>query len=411
VFPALRNPNYRMWLIGLSVANIGTWMQRIAQDWLVLQLTGQSGTALGFITGVQFLPILLAGPIGGALADRFPRRRLLLWTQVTVGVCGLVLAVLVLSGGAAIWHVYVIAAVLGIANAVFQPTVQAFVLELVTREEVASVVGLSGGSFHAARLIGPGLAGVLISLAGTGPVFLIAAATVISPIIALLRMDPARLHEVPVDRGSGSSMLIAGFRYATTQPEIRVILGITVFVGTFAANSAITNALMATRQFGLGAGEFGLLGSVVAIGSLAGAALAARRRSVSWRFVALAGIGFAVVNALSGLMPSYVAFAVALVPVGLTQLTFITAANSSLQLGAAPEMRGRVMALFMVATMGTTPIGAPLIGWIAQHAGARTALVLSNVVALLGIAVVLSLHTNATRRAQREPEVQALEVR
>jgi MFS family permease len=411
VFPALRNPNYRMWLIGLSVANIGTWMQRIAQDWLVLQLTGQSGTALGFITGVQFLPILLAGPIGGALADRFPRRRLLLWTQVTVGVCGLVLAVLVLSGGAAIWHVYVIAAVLGIANAVFQPTVQAFVLELVTREEVASVVGLSGGSFHAARLIGPGLAGVLISLAGTGPVFLIAAATVISPIIALLRMDPARLHEVPVDRGSGSSMLIAGFRYATTQPEIRVILGITVFVGTFAANSAITNALMATRQFGLGAGEFGLLGSVVAIGSLAGAALAARRRSVSWRFVALAGIGFAVVNALSGLMPSYVAFAVALVPVGLTQLTFITAANSSLQLGAAPEMRGRVMALFMVATMGTTPIGAPLIGWIAQHAGARTALVLSNVVDLLGIEVVLSLHTNATRRAQREPEVQALEVR
>jgi MFS family permease len=195
VFPALRNPNYRMWLIGLSVANIGTWMQRIAQDWLVLQLTGQSGTALGFVTGVQFLPILLVGPVGGALADRFPRRRLLLWTQVAVGLCGLVLAVLVLSGGTAIWHVYLIAAVLGIANAVFQPTVQAFVLELVTREEVASVVGLSGGSFHAARLIGPGLAGVLISVGGTGPVFLISAATVISPIIALLRMDPARLHK------------------------------------------------------------------------------------------------------------------------------------------------------------------------------------------------------------------------
>lgn len=392
MLPVLRNGNYRKWLIGLSVANVGTWMQRIAQDWLVLQLTDGSGVALGSVTGVQFLPILLVGPVGGVLADRFPRRHLLLVTQIVVGLCGLTLGALVLGGGVQTWHVYALALLLGVANAVFQPTVQSFVLELVTREEVPSVVGLSGGSFHAARLIGPGVAGALIAVAGTGPVFLIAATTVIFPIVALLRMDREQLHEVPTERGGGLSMLVGGLRYAWREPQIRVVLGVTAFVGTFAANSPVTNALMATQEFGRGAREFGLLGSVLAVGSLAGAALAARRKSVSWKFVAASAVAFGVVNMLSGFMPGYVAFAVALVPVGLTQLTFITASNASLQLGAAPEMRGRVMALFMVLTMGTTPIGAPLIGWIAQVWGARTALVLSNLVALLGIGVVLALH-------------------
>lgn len=405
VLPALRNRNYRMWLLGLSVANIGTWMQRIAQDWLVLELTGKSGTALGFVTGVQFLPILLLGPVGGMLADRFPRRGLLLWTQAVVGLCGIALGALVLDGAARTWHVYLIALVLGAANAVFQPTVQAFVLELVTREEVPSVVGLSGGSFHAARLIGPAVAGVLIAASGTGPVFLIAAATTIAPIVALIRMDPRRLYEVPADGGGGLVMIAAGVRYALREPEIRVILGTTAFVGTFSANSPITNALMATHEFGRGAGDFGLLGSITAIGSLAGAALAARRKSVSWRFVVASAIAFATMNLLSAFMPGYAAFAVALVPVGLSQLTFITAANSSLQLGAAPEMRGRVMALFMMLTMGTTPIGAPLIGWIAQQAGPRAALVISNLVALLGIAVVLTLHLVAASK-RRIPAAQ-----
>jgi MFS family permease len=288
---------------------------------------------------------------------------------------------------------------------VFQPTVQAFVLELVTREEVPSVVGLSGGSFHAARLIGPAVAGVLIAASGTGPVFLIAAATTIAPIVALIRMDPRRLYEVPADGGGGLVMIAAGVRYALREPEIRVILGTTAFVGTFSANSPITNALMATHEFGRGAGDFGLLGSITAIGSLAGAALAARRKSVSWRFVVASAIAFATMNLLSAFMPGYAAFAVALVPVGLSQLTFITAANSSLQLGAAPEMRGRVMALFMMLTMGTTPIGAPLIGWIAQQAGPRAALVISNLVALLGIAVVLTLHLVAASK-RRIPAAQ-----
>jgi MFS family permease len=396
VLPALRNRNYRLWLLGLSLANVGTWMQRIAQDWLVLELTGKSGTALGFVTGVQFLPILLVGPVGGMLADRFPRRRLLLWTQGVTGLCGLALGVLALSDRAATWQVYLIAVVLGVANAVFQPTVQAFVLELVTRDEVASVVGLSGGSFHAARLVGPGVAGALIAATGgTGPVFLIAAATTAAPMVALLRMDPDRLHTVPVERGGSLSLLAAGIRYAVREPEIRVVLGMTAFVGCLAANSPVTNALMATKEFGRGAQQFGLLGSVTAIGSLAGAALAARRKSVTWRLVAVAAVAFTTVNMVSGLMPGYVSFAASLVLVGITQLTFITAANSSLQLRSAPEMRGRVMALFMVLTMGTTPIGAPLVGWISEDFGPRTALVVTNLVALLGVAVVLGTHLAA----------------
>ncbi|MEU3520724.1 MFS transporter [Streptomyces sp. NPDC006654] len=396
MLPALRNRNYRMWLIGLSVANIGTWMQRTAQDWLVLELTGKSGTALGTVTGLQFLPILLVGPVGGMLADRFPRRRLLLWTQLVAGVCGVALAALVLGGAVRTWHVYLIALLLGLVNAVFQPTVQAFVLELVTREEVPSVVGLSGGSFHAARLVGPGLAGALIAVTGTGPVFLIAAATVLSPVTALLRMDPAGLHEVPAERG-GLSMIVDGLRYAVRDPGIRLVLGVTAFVGTLSANTQITNALMATKEFGRGAREYGLLGSVVAVGSLAGAALAARRKAVPLRFVAASAPAFAAANLVSGLMPGYAWFAVALVPVGVAQLTFITAANSSLQLRSAPEMRGRVMALFMMLTMGTTTIGAPLVGWLAQAWGARAALVGINLAALLGAALVLLLHRPALR--------------
>jgi MFS family permease len=387
-----------MWLIGLSVANIGNWMQRIAQDWLVLQLSHNSGTALGLITGVQFLPILLLGPVGGVLADRFPRRQLLLWTQLVVGLCGVVLGALVFSGGVAMWHVYVLAVVLGLANAVFQPTVQAFVMELVTREEVVSVVGLSGGSFHAARLVGPGLAGLLITVGGTGPVFMLAAATVLCPVVSLLRMDTSKLHEVPVDRGKG--MLRAGIAYAAKDPTVRVVLGMTAFVGTFALNSAVTTALMATTVFGKGAGEFGLLGSVVAIGSLAGAVLAARRKSVPVPFVAGAAAVFVTLNMLSGLSPGYVSFAVVMVVVGMSQITFITAANSCLQLVSEPHLRGRVMALFMVLTMGTAPIGAPLIGWVAQHEGTRVALVGCNAVALIGIAVVLVLHRIAVRRGR-----------
>jgi MFS family permease len=387
----LRNRNYRIWLTGLSLANVGTWMQRIAQDWLVLQLTGRSGTALGIVTACQFLPILAIGPFGGVLADRFDKRHTLLWTQVAVGACGVVLGILALTRTVALWHVLALAVLLGIANAVFQPTVQAFVLELVTRDEVTRVVGISGGSFHAARLIGPAAAGVLIAAAGgTGPAFLVAATTVVGPIVALLRMDPAKLHRLP-RTGAGPGMFVEGVRYAWRDPRIRFLLGVTAFVSTFVANSAITNALMATTVYHKGAREFGLLGSIMAIGSLAGALLAARRRSVTVRFAVGAALAFGGFTLLSSAMPGYPAFAVALIPVALAQLTFITAANSALQLSADPALRGRVMALFMVLMTGTTPLAAPVIGWLAQHAGARLALAASSAAGIAGVLVCVAI--------------------
>jgi MFS family permease len=394
--PALRNRNYRIWITGLSVANVGTWMQRIAQDWLVLDITHRSGTALGVVTALQFLPMLLLGPFGGVVADRFPKRWTLLWSQAAVGLCGLVLATTVLSGSVRLVQVQVVAVLLGLANAVFQPTVQAFVLELVTREEVPSVVGLSGGAFHAARLIGPGLAGLIINAWGTGPVFLIAAATVLGPIMSLLRLDPRTLHPVPPTRG-GPGMFVEGVRYALGERRILLILGIGGFVFAFAANSPITNALMATVVFHRGAGGFGLLGSVMAVGSLVAAVLAARRRSVSIRTAILAATALCLFNMVSAAMPGYGAFAVALIPVAFAQITFTVAANSILQIESDPRYRGRVMALFTVLMLGTTPIFAPPVGWWAQHFGARSVLVTSSAMALAGtLAVLLALRRNVS---------------
>lgn len=401
----LQNRNYRMWLIGLSGANIGTWMQRIAQDWLVLELTGRSGTALGLVTALQFLPVLLFGTTGGGIiADRYDRRRTLFWTQVLVGASAAALGVLVLTGTVALWHVMVIAVVLGLASSVFQPTVQAFVLELVDRDQLTAVVGISGGSFHVARLIGPAVAGAMIAAAGTGPVFVVAAATVVGPIVALARMDPARLHRTPrVEHTRG--MFREGVRYAVAHPDIRLLLGVTGFVGTFAANSAVTNALMATTVFDRGAREFGLLGSVLAIGSLGGAALAARRRTVGPRFVVIAAIAFCVCNMISGLMPVYAAFAVSLIAVGLAQLTFITAANSALQLSSDDRFRGRMMALFTVLMTGTTPIGAPLLGGLAQWGNARLALELTSGIGLAGVLACAALHRrHANAATPADPE-------
>ena len=381
-----------MWLIGLSGANIGTWMQRIAQDWLVLELTGRSGTALGLVTALQFLPVLLFGTTGGGvIADRYDRRWTLLWTQCLVGLSAAALGLLVLTHTVALWHVMVIAVVLGLASAVFQPTVQAFVLELVDRDELTTVVGISGGSFHVARLIGPAVAGAIIAAAGTGPVFVIAAATVAGPIVALLRMDPARLHRAPPMEHS-RGMFRAGVRYARANRDIMLLLGVTGFVGAFAANSGVTMALMATTVFDRGAREFGVLGSVLAVGSLAGAALAARRKRVSIRFVVVAGAAFCVCNMVSGLMPTFVAFAVSLITVGLSQLTFITAANSALQLRSDDRYRGRMMALFTVLMTGTTPLGAPLLGWLAQWSNARVALEVTSGVGLAGVLACAALY-------------------
>jgi MFS family permease len=354
-------------------------MQRVAQDWLVLQLSGNSGVALGITTGLQFLPMLLFGPVGGMLADRYSKRKLLILTQAFMGLVALVLAVLDLTGVVQVWHVYVLALLLGLGTAVDNPTRQSFVIEMVGREDLPNAVGLNSASFNLGRVIGPALAGLLIELFDTGPVFLLNAFSFLAVIYALTKMRADELEPAP-RAGRGPGQILEGIRYVRSRPDLLMVLALVFFVGTFGLNFQMTTALMATEVFGKGAGEFGLLGSIMAVGSLSGALLAARRGRPRLRLLLLSALAFGAIEVLAGLMPTYLAFAVILVPVGLTALTFITAANSLMQLAVDPVMRGRVMALYMAVFFGGTPFGAPMVGAIAETMGARWSLIIGGLV-------------------------------
>jgi MFS family permease len=392
-FRALKNPNYKLWASGAIVSNTGTWMQRVAQDWLVLtQLSHNSGVAVGITTGLQFAPVLLLAPVSGAIADRFDRRKILITTQVSSGVLALILGLLVVTDVAQLWQVYVLAGLLGVVAAVDGPARQAFVSELVPIEDLPNAVGLNSASFNGGRLIGPGIAGILIHWFGTGPVFLVNAATFGAVVLSLTRMRRGELRPQPrTGRGKGS--VRAGLVYVRHRPDLILILAIVGVVGTFGLNFQITTALMARLVFHKGAGEYGLLGSVMAIGSLGGALLAARREHPRLRLVVGATFAFGVTSIIAALMPTYWSFAVALIPVGLSSLTLMTAANATIQLSTSPAMRGRVMALYMAIFMGGTPIGAPIVGWVGEAFGARYTILFGGVVCMLtAAAAVLWVH-------------------
>lgn len=392
-FRALQIYNYRLWVSGALVSNIGTWMQRVAQDWLVLTvLTNHSGTAVGIATGLQFLPILFLGPYAGLLGDRVTKRRLLLWTQTAMGLTALVLGLLVVTNAVQLWHVYLLALALGVASAIDAPSRQAFVSEVVPRDDVPNAVALNSASFNMARLAGPGVAGLLIAWIGTGPVFLLNAASFAAVILSLLGMREAELRPTTrVPRGKGQ--LREGIRYVKGRPDLVLILVLVGVVGTFGLNFQVTNALMATSVFGKGPGEYGLLGSIMAIGTLAAAFLAARRQGTRLRYVLGGAIGFGIFTLVACLMPSYLLYAVSLVLVGLTSLTFMNAANTSIQLSVDPAMRGRVLALYMAIMQGGTPIGAPLIGWIGTALGPRWAVGLGGAIVLVaGLAAVVAVN-------------------
>lgn len=383
-FSSLRYPNYRLWFAGALVANIGTWMQRVAQDWLVLtRLSDESGVAVGIVTALQFLPVLLLSAYAGVLADRLPRRALLIATQVSQGVLALGLGALVLSGHAQLWHVYVFALLLGVVTAIDGPVRQTFVAELVPADRLANAVGLNSASFNAARLIGPGLAGLLIAWIGSGWVFVLNGVTFAATILALTRMRRSELHELPRATGSRRGQLREGLRYVRGRTDIVVIMVVVSVVSTFGLNFQLTSAMMARTEFGMGAGEYGILGSVLAIGSLTGALLAARRERPRVRLVIGAAFAFGITTAVMALMPTYLTFAVACIPVGLASLTMMTAANSTIQLSTTPEMRGRVMALYMVVFVGATPVGSPVVGWIGETFGPRWAIGIGSISALL----------------------------
>jgi len=388
-FRSLRVRNYRLYATGGLVSNIGTWMQRIAQDWLVLELTDNNGIALGVTTGLQFLPMLLVGPWAGSLADRYPKRKLLILTQAFMGVVGAVLGLLVVTDVVQVWHVFVLAALLGVGASVDAPARQAFVIEMVGPDDVSNAVGLNSASFNLGRVIGPALAGFLIVLFGTGPVFLINAVSYIAVILALRAMRVADLQSAPrMARGKGQ--VREGIRYVRNRPDLMLVMVIVFFVGTFGLNFQMTSALMATEVFDKGAGEYGLLGSVLAIGSLSGALLAARRGRPRLRLVVLSAIAFGVVEVVAGLMPTYITFIAVLIPIGLCQMTLLNAANATIQLGVDPIMRGRVMALYMAVLMGGTPFGAPLVGFVAETFGARWSLIAGGVISA-GAAIIASL--------------------
>ncbi len=388
-FRALRTFNYRVWMTGAIVSNVGTWMQRVAQDWLVLTvLTDHSAVALGITTGLQFAPMLLLAPIAGVLADRMAKRRLLMMTQAAMGSVGLLLGLLVVTGSVRLWMVYVLALALGVAAAVDAPARQAFVSEMVPREDLSNAVGLNSASFHAARIVGPALAGLLIAWVGTGPVFLINAASFLAVIASLARMRVRELQPPP-KAARGKGQMRAGLRYVRGRPDIVLVMAIVGMVGTFGLNFQMTTALMATSVFSKGAGQYGLLGSIMAIGSLSGALLAARRERPRLRLVVGATFAFGVFSSVAAMMPTYTTFAVALVPVGLSALTLMTSANATVQLSVAPEMRGRVMALYMAIFMGGTPLGAPIIGWVGAQFGARWTIGVGGIVSLLTAALAV----------------------
>ncbi|WP_077488246.1 MFS transporter [Sinomonas mesophila] len=387
MFQALGHPNYRLWATGALVSNVGTWMQRVAQDWLVLTaLTDHDGAAVGLTTGLQFAPILVFGPYAGVLSDRLDKRRILLATQSALGLLGLVQGLLVLTGTVELWHVYAIALGLGVASAIDAPARQSFTSELVSSADLPNAVALNSTSFNLARLAGPGAAGLLIGAVGTGWAFLFNAASFAAVLVSLLRLRPELLHRsAPAPRGR--HQVREGIAYVRSRPRVLLILVMAGIVGTFTMNFQITNAIMAAQVFAVGPDGFGLLGSVMAVGTLAGALLAARRRSLRMALVLAAAFALGLAAIGSALAPGYAWFAVSLVLVGVTAITFLNGCNTLIQLSIDAQYRGRVMALYMAVIQGGSFLGAPLVGWLAGAAGPRWALLASGTAALVAGAV------------------------
>ncbi|PWW65712.1 putative MFS family arabinose efflux permease [Actinokineospora spheciospongiae] len=392
MFSSLRVRNYRLFASGQVVSNVGTWMQRIAQDWLVLVLTDNNPVALGIAAALQFLPTLMFSLWAGVLADRLDKRKLLIGLQAGIATSALVLGLLDVTGVVQVWHVYVLCFVLGAFSAVEVPTRQSFVVEIVGRDQVTNAVALNSTSFNLARIVGPAIAGVMITLIGTGWLFLGNAVFTVAVIVGLVMMDPAKLIRGPrLDRAKGQ--LRAGLRYVWGRPDLMTVMVLVFFVSTFGMTFFVSLAVVAANVFQRDAAGYGLLSTTLAVGTLAGALVAARRSGRGrprTRLLLVAAFGFGVLEVVAGLMPSYLTFALALVPVGFAVMTFMTTANATVQLAVSPEMRGRVMGLYMLVFVGGNPIGAPMTGWLADTWGGRSPFFVGGAVAA-GAALVCGL--------------------
>lgn len=374
VFRSLRNFNYRIWAAGALVSNIGTWMQRTAQDWLVLtQLTHHDASAVGTVMALQFGPQLLLLPWTGFASDHYNQRKLLMATQATMGILALALGLLTVTGRVRLWHVYVFALLSGCASAFDAPVRQTFVAELVGDAELPNAVALNSTSFNAARMIGPAVAGLLIASVGTGWAFLFNGMSFVAVLASLSLLRVSGLHgNARAHRTKGS--LTEGLRYVWSRSDLKAILLMLFLIGTFGLNFSIFISTMAVSVFHTDARGYGLLSSIMAIGTVSGALLAAGRDRPRFMSLLIGAAIFGLGCALAAVAPDYWSFAGALVVIGGAALTFTNATNSLMQLTTEPAMRGRVMALRVAIALGGTPIGAPALGWVADHLGPRWAL-------------------------------------
>ena len=380
-FRSLRSRNYRLYFAGQVVSASGSWMQQVGQVWLVLRLT-RSGTALGIVTALQFLPVLIGGAWAGLLADRLDKRRLLLATSTGAAVLAAILGTLVATDRVELWMVYVLATLLGVATALDSPARRSFVTELVGADDEANAVSLNSSVFTAARVIGPASAGLVIAGAGLAWCFFANAASFLAVMGALAAMDRRAIRPAPpAPRAPGQ--LREGLRYVWSQPALRLVLGMTAVIGTLSFNFQITLALLARRTFDGDAGLFGSMYALMSVGAVAGSLVVAHRARATRRFVVLGAFAFGALMLATALAPSRpVAFAT-LVPMGAASIAFLSSAGALAQTRASPEYRGRVAALFAIAFLGSTPIGGPIVGRVSDLAGPRAGLMLGAAAALL----------------------------
>ncbi len=392
-FASLDNPNYRRFFVGQVVSLVGTWMQSVAQAWLVLQLT-HSATWLGLAVALQFLPILLLGPYGGVVVDRVDKRRLLIGTQLAAAVQALVLGLLTVNGQVTLAWVLALSLGLGLVNVLDNPARQAFVREMVTGDQVRNAVSLNSVLVNVARAVGPAVAGVLIASVGVGACFLVNAVSFGAVIVAYLTMHRSQLAQSePVQRAPGQ--LREGLRYVRHTPELLVPLLMMALVGTLTYEFQVVLPALVTDTFSGDARDYGLITAAMGVGAVIGGLVSAGRSVTGIAPMVASAFVFGVTDLLTALTPTLLLAAVSLVAVGAASVWFLSTGNATLQLNSAPAMRGRVMALWAVAFLGSTPVGGPIVGWIAQHAGPRWALGVGAAAALVAAgmgALVLRRH-------------------
>jgi len=386
-FAALRGPNFRLYISGQAVSLVGTWMQTVAQSWLVLQLTG-SATAIGIVLALQTVPMLLLGPYGGVVADRSDKRRLMIGLQSLMGVQALILGLLVVTGTVALWHVYVLAILLGLNQCFENPARQSFMLELVGPEDLRNAVSLQSVLASCSRMIGPAVAGVVIAAGGLGVCFLLNAASFVAVVTSLLRLDVSRLQpSPPAARAKGQ--LREGFAYVRRTSDLAVPLLMMALVGCLAFEFQVVLPVLADRTFESGAGAYGFLTAAMGAGSVVGGLAVATWGRTGTKPLVVSALAFGIALAVAAAAPTLTSLVVIMVVVGALSVTFTSTTNSSLQLAAAPTMRGRVMALWSVAFLGSTAIGGPIAGWVSEQWGGRAGLLLGAgaclVAAMLGL--------------------------